>query len=287
MSRATEYLATPRDPKVGARFLTPTSYRAGHMGFDVAECAAMSPDSSTLPEDQSFAEERQRIERFYNEQFLPTNPWSTIKPCPYLYLRQRQRRMRETLIECGIDTPDKLRGIDVLDVGSGGGTNIAWLIELGADPAHCTGIDLLPKRVETARARLPNVRWIEGDVTCTDAGGPFDLVMLVAVLTSVTYTPLKQRIVDRCFSMLKPGGVLFFYDLMTVREKRGSKDYKLLTYDEMDGYFGGRRTRWFKRDLLKASIADRIVGRYGITAAELIQASGLFNTEAAFAYVRT
>ena len=81
----------------------------------------------------AFAEELERIERFYTEQFLPANAWSTLRPHPYLYLRQRQRRMRETLLECGIDTPEKLRGLDILDVGSGGGTNLAWLIELGAD----------------------------------------------------------------------------------------------------------------------------------------------------------
>ncbi len=61
----------------------------------------MDSESSTVLNDQPLAEERQRIERFYTERFLPANAWSSLRPYPYLHLRQRQRRMRETLIECG------------------------------------------------------------------------------------------------------------------------------------------------------------------------------------------
>jgi SAM-dependent methyltransferase len=245
----------------------------------------MPPESPSQPDDARAAE-RERIERFYYDDFLPSNAWTTLAPRSYLYLRQRQRRIRDTFLECGLNTPEKVRSLDVIDVGSGGGTNIAWLIELGVDPARCTGIDLLPKRVQTAQQRIPNARWIEGDATNTDVGGPFDFVMLLAVLTSVTYAPLKQQIVDKCFSMLKPGGIFFFYDVMCLREHRGGKNYKMLTYDEAEGYFRGRKARWFRRDLLKESVAERLMVRYGVTVAELVQATGLFNYEASFAYVR-
>jgi SAM-dependent methyltransferase len=247
----------------------------------------MSSESSTSSEDRVFAEERKRLERYYNEEFLPSNPWTTLAPRAYLYLRQRQRRIRETLLACGFDTPSKLVSLEVLDVGSGGGTNIAWLIELGVNPGHCVGIDLLPKRVDLAKARIPNVRWIQGDVTSTEVGGPFDFVMLIAVLTSIKSAELKQRIVDKCFSLLKPGGVFFFYDLMCLREHVDAKDYKMLTYEEMEGYFRGRQARWYRRDLLKYGYAERWPERYGITIAELAQATGFFNMEASFAYVRT
>jgi len=245
----------------------------------------MPPESPT-PDHEDFSEELDRLERYYSEEFLPSNPWSTLRPRAYLYLRQRQRRVRQTMLECGFDTPERIRQLEILDVGSGGGTNIAWLIELGADPARCSGIDLLPQRVEAARARIPNVRWLAGDMTRADLGGPFDFVMLLAVLTSVTQARLKQRIVDRCFSVLKPGGVLFFYDVMSRRETPGTADYKPLTYSETAAYFSGRPTRWFRRDLLEEALAERITRRLGVTAAELVQATGLFNMDASFAYVR-
>jgi 2-polyprenyl-3-methyl-5-hydroxy-6-metoxy-1,4-benzoquinol methylase len=205
---------------------------------------------------------------------------------PYLYLRQRQRRLRDTLLACGIDTPERLRGLDVLDVGTGTGTNLAWLVELGADPSRCSGIDIMPESVAVARERLPLVRWYSGDFSSTDVGGPFDVVMLLAVLTSILDPSLKQRIVDRCFSLLRPGGVLFFYDYMSKKEVRGSENYKRLSYAEVDRYFRGRTARWWRRDYLRASVANRIVPRFGVTAAELVQALGVFNIEGSFAYVR-
>ncbi len=231
-------------------------------------------------------EELERIERFYSEEFLPQNAWSTLRPRPYLYLRQRQRRMRDALLACGVDTTEKLRALDVLDVGSGGGTNLAWLVELGADPARCTGVELVPQAVASARERLPYVRWIEGDFSATEVGGPFDLVMLVAVLTSIRNVELKRRIVERCLSVLRPGGIFFFYDFMTRKEDPGLPHYKRLTYAEVEGYLGGREPHWFKRDLLRGNLAERLVERYGVTAAEIVQATGLFNIEASFAYLR-
>jgi len=243
-------------------------------------------DASASAGASSFSAEHSSITRFYEERFLPANAWATLKPHPYLCQRQRQRRIRQTLIESGLGTHERMHQLDVIDVGSGGGANLAWMIELGADPTRCTGIDLVEARVAAARARFAGVRWLSGDFLSTDVGGPFDVVLLLAVLTSVVNPEMKRRIVDKCFSLLRPGGILFFYDLMTRRESAGTKDYKMLTYEEVEGYFGGRRARWFKRDLLRADVAERVMRRAGVTAAEVVQATGLWNMEASFAYVR-
>jgi SAM-dependent methyltransferase len=246
----------------------------------------MPPDPEPKPHEPAREDDIERLRRYYREQFLPQNAWSTLLPRPYLYLRQRQRRLRDALLECGIDSSEKVRGLDVLDVGCGTGTNMAWLVELGADPARCAGIDLMSESVDAAKERLPGARWFVGDCTSTDVGGPFDLVVLIAVLTSVKDAALKRRIMDRCFALLRPGGVLFFYDYMTRKEDPGTANYKRLTYEEVDGYLGGRAMRWYKRDLLRSPLAERIVARHGVVAAELVQALGLFNIEGSFGYVR-
>ena len=233
-----------------------------------------------------FAEDIASITRFYEERFLPANAWATLKPHAYLCQRQRQRRIRDTLIECGLSSPERMRELDLLDVGCGGGANLSWVVELGADPARCTGVDLVEARVAAARERFARVRWLSGDFLSLDVGGPYDVVMLIAVLTSVVNPEMKRRIVDRCLSLLRPGGVFFFYDLMTKRESKGSKDYKMLTYEELEGYLGGRKPRWFKREYLRQDVAERLVKTVGVTGAELVQATGLFNLEASFAWVR-
>lgn len=245
----------------------------------------MTPDPKAPPAG-AFDDEVAAIRRFYTERFLPTNAWVTIQPHAYLCLRQRQRRVRESLVECGLDSLEKMRSLDVLDVGCGAGANLAWLVELGADPARLTGVDLVSERVAEARRKFAGVRFLDGDILRTDVGGPFDVVMLFAVLTSVTNAAMKRQIVDRCFELLRPGGVFLFYDLVSRREDPGTKDYKRLTFAELGGYLGGRRPRYFKRDYLRKSVAERIVPRFGVTAAELVQATGLWNLDATFAYVR-
>jgi SAM-dependent methyltransferase len=234
-----------------------------------------------------FETDLRAIKRHYTETFLPSSPWSSlINTHPYLVYRQRQRRIRDALVECGITTRERMRELDVLDVGCGAGSNLAWLVELGADPARLTGNDLIEDRIVEARRRFSGIRFIPGDFLRADVGGPYDVVMLLAVLTSVTNPELKRRIVERCFELLKPGGIFFFYDRVRRAETRGSAHYKVLTFRELEGYFNGRRARYFRRDLLKGSVADRIVPRFGVAIAELVQATGLFNIDGTFAYVR-
>jgi len=60
-----------------------------------------------------------------------------------------------------------------------------------------------------------------------------------------------------------------------------------LTFDELAGYLGGRTPHIFaRRDYLRRDVADKVVARFGVTAAEVLQATGFFNMEAAFAWVR-
>ncbi|AKT41680.1 class I SAM-dependent methyltransferase [Chondromyces crocatus] len=234
-----------------------------------------------------FEQDRAAIERHYLERFLPSSPWaSLINNQPYLYQRQRQRRLREALVACGYGAADRLRDLTALDIGCGAGNNLAWLADLGADPAHLTGIDLLEPRVDVARARFKGIHFLAGDITETDVGGPYDVVMLIAVLTSVVNPAFKRRIVDRALSLLKPSGVFFFYDVVTRRPVTGTADYQCLTFDELDAYVAPHRFHYFKRDLLKPRLVDRLVPRHGVAVAELVQATGLFNIDGTFAYLQ-
>lgn len=234
-----------------------------------------------------FEQDLAAIKRHYVERFLPTNKWSAlINPHPYLCQRQRHRRLREALVACGWGDAERLRGLTALDVGCGSGSNLAWLVELGAEPANLTGVDLVEQRIEVARARFSGMRFLAGDFLQADVGGPFDLVMLLAVLTSVTNPELKRRIARRALDLVKPGGVFFFYDLVTRRPARGTSDYQCLTFDELDALVAPRKLRYFRRDLLKSDVAERLIARFGVPVAEIVQASGLFNLDATFAYLQ-
>jgi len=152
---------------------------------------------SDAPQD----DEIRSIQAFYTRTFLPNNPWVTIAPHPYLCLRQRQRRLRETLIATGFDSPESLSTLRALDVGCGNGGNLAWLMELGAKPENLVGIDLVDARVDVAKSRNSAIRWLAGDIVTTEIEGPFNFVLLVGVLSSLTVASSCSTETGSCSSM--------------------------------------------------------------------------------------
>ena len=78
------------------------------------------------------------------------------------------------------------RGIDILDVGCGGGWLLAELSIRGIAPGRLHGIDLIPQRVAAARSRVPRA-----DISRADArslpfeAGRFGLVTMLTALSSM------------------------------------------------------------------------------------------------------
>ena len=73
-------------------------------------------------------------------------------------------------------------GQRVLEIGCGSGDLLA-----AVSPSFGVGIDLSGKAVAAARARHPDLHFFEGDAceaaTLTQARGPFDVILIVNVLT--------------------------------------------------------------------------------------------------------
>jgi SAM-dependent methyltransferase len=107
------------------------------------------------------------------------------------------------------------------EVGCGAGGNLLDLLRLGLLPAHLTGIELLPERLITARAALPEgVRLMAGDASTADvAPASQDLVLQSTVFSSILDNALQQRVADAMWSWLKPGGAIVWYDF-TVNNPR-------------------------------------------------------------------
>lgn len=104
-----------------------------------------------------------------------------------------------------------LQGCSVLDVGCGGG---GWLLEFaqwGAEKLH--GLDLDPGRLEIAGRALSGA-----DLRCGDAQAlpwrdqSFDLVSQFTMFTSVLDAGMKRAIAREMLRVLKPGGVILWYD---------------------------------------------------------------------------
>lgn len=102
----------------------------------------------------------------------------------------------------------------VLEVGSGHGSELAWLRELGASSTRLVGVDLLPDRVAVARTTYPEIDFRVGNAEHLDfADAGFDLVMALTVFSSIFDAAMAANIAAEICRVLKPGGALLWYDV--------------------------------------------------------------------------
>lgn len=101
----------------------------------------------------------------------------------------------------------------VLDIGCGSGGFIGWLIEQGARPDQCWGVDLLEERIATATRLRPEVHFAAKDAR--DLGfpdGSFDLIICFTLFSSVLDEHVAHGIAREIDRVLAPDGVILWYD---------------------------------------------------------------------------
>ena len=101
----------------------------------------------------------------------------------------------------------------VLEVGCGTGSELAWLLDLGASPSRLAGVDLLPDRVAAARAAFPQLEFHQGNAEHLDfADASMDLVMAFTVFSSILDGSMASNVAAEIERVIRPGGALLWYD---------------------------------------------------------------------------
>ena len=159
------------------------------------------------------------------------------------HLRSLQEVERELLALLGPVLDGRgsrdLASARVLDVGCGGGYWLRRMIDWGVDPAKAHGIDLLPERVERARARLPatcNIRLADGQAI-PFADGHFDLVSQFVMFSSVLAPDTRAAIAREMLRVTAPGGIVLWYDFHVDNPR--NPDVRGVRMAEVRGLFPG------------------------------------------------
>jgi ubiquinone/menaquinone biosynthesis C-methylase UbiE len=101
----------------------------------------------------------------------------------------------------------------VLDVGSGMGAELAWFRDLGAQPSHLVGIDLIPARVERARHDYPDLEFHAGNAERLPfPDRSFDIVLAYTVFSSILDSRMAANVAHEIVRVMAPGGGLLWYD---------------------------------------------------------------------------
>src|SRR4029077_15874475 len=127
-----------------------------------------------------------------------------------MVLSERRRMVKNLLDRAGCVPLGERR---VLEVGCGTGSELAWLLELGASPSRLAGVDLLPDRVAAARLAYPQLDFRQGNAEQLDlSDASIDLVMAFTVFSSILDGSMASNVAAEIQRVIRPGGALLWYD---------------------------------------------------------------------------
>jgi SAM-dependent methyltransferase len=159
--------------------------------------------------EAAFYREEQRIRSAHAARKAETS--YTESPAGRFQIQERERQVLQLLDRYGL-LP--LAGKRILEIGCGTGKWLRDLVAWGADPDHLFGVELLQASAARARRLCPP----EVTIECGNAAEPrfdagsFDIVLQANVFTSVLDEDMKQAMAGEMIRVLRPGGVIVWYD---------------------------------------------------------------------------
>ncbi len=144
--------------------------------------------------------------------------YSLMRPDVWHTVQERQRAMLRLFAQQGLND---LSAVRLMEVGCGAGGNLLELLRAGVRPEHLSGVELLPDRVEAARAVLPPTVVLHlGDALALDVPpASLDIVFVSTVFSSLLDDVFQQRLAEALWRWLRPGGAVLWYDF-TVNNPR-------------------------------------------------------------------
>lgn len=190
------------------------------------------------PTSEAFGSELDRARRTYAGVAMTGGGgiYDPLRATALFRLQEREWALAALLRRAGVET---LTGLDTLEVGCGSGGALRRLMALGAEPARMAGIDLMEARIEAARELLPQAEFHVGsahNLPFSDAS--FDVVLQATLFSSVVDPDLQLAIAAEMVRVLRPSGVLVWYDMHRVAQ---SSNIVPMGIDRIRELFGGAK----------------------------------------------
>jgi len=168
------------------------------------------------PPSEPFASELDRARHAYAGVATTSGGgiYDPVRATSLFRLQEREWALAALLRRAGVET---LSGLDILEVGCGSGGALRRFVALGAEPARMAGIDLMEARIEAARELLPQADFHVGSahqLPFRDAS--FDVVLQATLFSSVVEPGLQMAIATEMLRVLRPSGVVVWYDMHRV-----------------------------------------------------------------------
>lgn len=130
---------------------------------------------------------------------------------------------------CGLVIPSDLKGLKVIDLGSGAGRDCYILSYLVGEEGYVIGVDMTQEQLDIANQYIehhtdefgykkPNVEFRKGFIEDLKGVGIEDSsIDLIVSNCVINLCPNKEKVLSECFRVLKEGGELYFSDVYSER----------------------------------------------------------------------
>lgn len=151
--------------------------------------------------------------------------------------------------------------IKLLEIGAGVGVNLDFFIKSGFLESNIYANELLPGRYEGLLQRHPNIHHYLGNAAELKIGeNTMDMVFQSTVFTSILDLNLKRQIADKIFKLLKPGGIILWYDFTF--DNPSNKNVKGIGLSEIRSLFPQGKISFKQKVTLAPPIGRRLPKMY-------------------------
>ena len=125
--------------------------------------------------------------------------------------------------------------ISILEIGAGNGSNAHIFESLGFNLSNIFFNELIEDRIKAIKINFPDNIVYEGDAIIAPIDKKFDIVFQSTVFSSILNQSDRVNLANRLWSLLKPGGVILWYDFIYNNPK--NKDVRKVTKKELKKLF--------------------------------------------------
>ncbi len=219
-------------------------------------------------------DEAERIKEAYarRDALGKSRLYTYLDPYSLFIYQERERAILEALAANGFDSLSKIR---ILDLGCGTGAALRDFVKFGASPQNLSGIDLLPDRIEKARALSPGMEFTCGNAeTLPYTDGSFDIVICFMVFTSVLDSGMKREIAREMTRVLSESGIIIWYDYHVNNPR--NPDVRGVGKSEIMSLFPGCAVSL--RRIVLAPPLLRIIAPHSLLLCHMLQGLRILNT---------
>ena len=179
----------------------------------------------------------EEVQEYYGKELahsddLKTNACCTLEEPPQ-YIKDALSNIHDEVMEkyygCGLVNPDQLKGLRILDLGSGSGRDCYILSQLVGQQGEVIGVDMTEEQLNVANKHIDyhtekfgydyaNVKFLKGNIEALEAldlePNSFDLIISNCV---VNLAVNKEKVLQDAYNLLKPGGEMYFSDVYSDR----------------------------------------------------------------------